>query len=93
VQRDQPGRVDLELIGRLRPEQSPVLELILPLAFCPAEVDGSPDRRWLGVAVTGFSIAPASAGARERAVLGRVAAWLRRPRKRSIRATPPASAG
>jgi glycosyltransferase involved in cell wall biosynthesis len=58
TQRDRPDRVDLELTGRLRPEKSSVLQLILPGSFCPAEVDGTLDRRRLGVALCGFTVAP-----------------------------------
>jgi glycosyltransferase involved in cell wall biosynthesis len=84
--RDHPSRVDLEITGRLRPEEPSVLELILPRAFCPTEagwellglllgdsrivwrrrwarlwsmVSGQhADWRRLGVAFTGFTIAP-----------------------------------
>ena len=45
TRRDPPDRVDLEIIGRLRPEQPSVLELILPGSLCPGEIDGAPDRR------------------------------------------------
>ena len=58
TQRDRPDRVDLELTGRLRPEKPSVLELILPGSFCPAEVGGTLDRRRLGVALIGFTVAP-----------------------------------
>jgi hypothetical protein len=37
-----------------------VLELILSGSFCPAEVDGTLDGRRLGVALTGFTVAPAA---------------------------------
>jgi len=88
MRRDHPNRVDLEITGRLRPEQPSVLELLLPRAFCPAEagwgrlwllVSGhklvwrrrwgrlwslvggrNPDWRRLGVALTGFTVAPVS---------------------------------
>jgi glycosyltransferase involved in cell wall biosynthesis len=87
--RNHPGRIDLEITGRLRPEQPSVLELILPRGFCPAEavwggiwslvsgrnliwrlrwgrlwslVSGRKlDWRRLGVALTGFTVAPVAA--------------------------------
>ena len=90
VRRDHPNLVDVEIIGRLRPEQPSVLELTLPRGFCPAEagwgrlwrlvggrnllwqwrwgrlwslVGGRAlDWRRLGVALTGFTVAPIDAG-------------------------------
>jgi glycosyltransferase involved in cell wall biosynthesis len=86
TRRVHSNRVDLEITGRLRPEQPSVLELILPGAFCPAEAGWGRlwplltgrnvvwQRRWgrlwsmvsgrnldwrrLGVALTGFTVAP-----------------------------------
>jgi hypothetical protein len=58
TRRDQPDRVDLDLIGRLRLEKPSVLQLILPGSLCPAEIDGAPDRRRLGVALLGFTVSP-----------------------------------
>jgi glycosyltransferase involved in cell wall biosynthesis len=63
TRRDHPDRVDLELIGRLRPEKPSVVQLILPRSFCPAEVDGGLDRRRLGVALLGFTLTPLTPGA------------------------------
>lgn len=59
TQRECPERINIELTGRLRPERPSVLELILPRAFCPAEVHGGSDWRRLGVVLSGFTIAPA----------------------------------
>jgi hypothetical protein len=60
------------MTGRLRPELPSVVELILPRAFCPAEarwrrlwslVSGRRlDRRRLGVALKGFTVAPLATG-------------------------------
>jgi glycosyltransferase involved in cell wall biosynthesis len=68
IRRDDPNRIDIDIIGRLRPEQPSVLEVLLPRAFCPADarwrriwslVSGRTlDRRRLGVALTGFTLAP-----------------------------------
>ena len=59
TRRDAPDRVDFDLTGRLRPEKPSVLQLILPGYFCPAEIDGSLDRRRLGVVLLGLTVAPA----------------------------------
>jgi glycosyltransferase involved in cell wall biosynthesis len=58
MSRGQSGRVDLAFTGRLLHERPSILELVLARAFCPAEVNGSADRRKLGVMLTGFTIAP-----------------------------------
>ena len=72
TRRDHPNRIDIDLTGRLRPEQPSVLELLLPRAFCPADarwrriwslVSGrNLDRRRLGVALIGFTVAPVAPG-------------------------------
>jgi len=72
TRRDHPNRIDIDITGRLRPEQPSVLELLLPRAFCPADawwrrlwslVSGrNLDRRRLGVALTGFTVAPVASG-------------------------------
>jgi hypothetical protein len=72
TRRDYPNQIDIDITGRLRPEQPSVVELILPRAFCPAEagwrrlwslLSGRPlDRPRLGVALKGFTVAPVAAG-------------------------------
>jgi glycosyltransferase involved in cell wall biosynthesis len=70
TRRNPPDRVDLDLIGRLRREKPSVLQLILPESLCPAEIDGAPDRRRLGVALLGFTVSPVRSN--------RVLLWIRR---------------
>ena len=53
-----PAQIDLEFIGELRAIRQSILELILPRAFCPAASLGTPDRRQLGIILTGFTIEP-----------------------------------
>jgi hypothetical protein len=55
-----PHQVQLEFTGRLQRDGPSVVQIILPRSFCPAEVNGSQDKRTLGVMLTGFTIAPVS---------------------------------
>lgn len=59
LRRVPPNRIELDLIGPLKPDAPSVVEFDLPRSWSPAELGFGDDHRRLGVILTGFTIAPA----------------------------------